>query len=259
FHQLANKAREVYFAKKKRLQARQKQRRLEREELQQQQQQHKGLGSGDSSRQKPPNVSSSKPKRKMSKSLSSPAQSLVVSSSRGLSSFSPETLAKKRPASTDFRDLDTAGLSASPLVRMTRSLTDTSGSDKKQDIHQSLAMPAFSFSPQHQQSQHQHQHQQSIGMLSTLLEHKVEPCSSNSQPGNSLGEAQASPDMEQHVTATVATLQQAFDDVTRTQQISPIASSMDMGAGSPPWSANSQTAEKDGWEGMLSSLFQRNN
>ncbi|KAJ2660244.1 hypothetical protein IWW48_003076 [Coemansia sp. RSA 1200] len=258
FHQLANKAREVYFAKKKRMQARQKQRRLEREEQQQQQQQqHKGPGSGGSSRQKPSNVPLSKPKRKVSKSLSSPAQSLVVSSSRGLSSFSPETLAKKRPASTDFLDLGTADPSASPLVRMTRSLTDTSGSDKKQGIHQSLAMPEFSFSPQHQQFQHQHQ--QSIGMLSTLLEHKVEPGSSNSQPGSSLGEVQASPDIEQHVSATVATLQQAFDDVTRTQQMSPVASSMDMGAGSPPWSADSQTAEKDGWEGMLSSLFQRNN
>ncbi|KAJ1664767.1 hypothetical protein IW140_002957 [Coemansia sp. RSA 1813] len=250
FHELANKAREVYFAKKKRLLARQKQRRLEREEQLLQQQEQKNPGSTSLQELSRATGSKAKPKRKTSKSLSSPPPSLVVSCSRDLSSFSPESLAKKKPASAGCHDAAVnATIKAAPPVRMTRSLSDTyNSSSSKQSLRESLTMPAMATSQQ-----------KAAGSLSTLLEHNVELGASNDQSDRSLGEAHTSPDMERHVSATVATLKQVFDEVRRSQPTSPVATPSELDVSGPQWSPDSQAMEQNVWNDMFNKLFPNSN
>ncbi|KAJ2549157.1 hypothetical protein EV175_004551 [Coemansia sp. RSA 1933] len=237
FHEQASKAREAYFAKKKRVQARQKQKKLERDGQQQQkkqqQEQHGSLVSSPSS-------SGPKAKKKSAKSLSSPPPSLVISTSRNLSSFSPESLAKKLPASGSFPGT----VSVTPPVRMTRSLSDTynnSSSASKRIIRESITMPVLGTS-----------HLQSAGSLSTLLEHSAELGASHSQLGRSL----TPPDMDLHVSATVASLKQAFDEAQRSQPTSPVAQAATLGGvGGQQWPQTSQPIESHEWEGVFNKLF----
>ncbi|KAJ1827138.1 hypothetical protein LPJ56_001824 [Coemansia sp. RSA 2599] len=103
YHEMAMKARDQYFAKKKRIQARQKQKKMEREELAQTQQASRNLQ-----------------KTRRQASGSNFVSQLVVSDARGLSSFAPEALAQGPMSAMSHQEFSAMQM---PQPRLSRALT----------------------------------------------------------------------------------------------------------------------------------------
>ncbi|KAJ2232209.1 hypothetical protein H4R99_007487 [Coemansia sp. RSA 1722] len=103
YHEMAMKARDQYFAKKKRIQARQKQKKIEREELAQMQH-------------------GSRNPQKTKRQASGPnfVSQLVVSDARELSSFAPEALAQGPLSAMSHQEFSALQM---PQPRLSRALT----------------------------------------------------------------------------------------------------------------------------------------
>ncbi|KAJ2878330.1 hypothetical protein FB639_003418 [Coemansia asiatica] len=108
YHEMAMKARDQYFAKKKRIQARQKQKKMEREELAQMQ-----------------HGSRNPQKTRRQASGSNFVSQLVVSDARELSSFAPEALAQGPLSAMSHQEFSALQI---PQPRLARALTVNIGS-----------------------------------------------------------------------------------------------------------------------------------
>ncbi|KAJ2883351.1 hypothetical protein H4R27_002821 [Coemansia aciculifera] len=244
YREQARLVRDLYFAKKKRIQAFQRARKIEREEL--------ALS--------PLSRTIAKPRRQTSGSNDLASQ-LVVAAARDLDSFSPEALAPMSPMSHQ----EFAAIRAAPVVRQSQSLS--LGIDTQQ-----LGSSVFGHAS----------HLARNGPGSSTLTPGLSRLNTGSSfamgggssaPSPFFGDATLSESATQSISQQVAT---SLEHLKASFSESPQSSSLTaMAIDTPPLAAPSTTAEwasaaaaaaaaasvhspdHGGWEGMLNSLFQK--
>ncbi|KAJ2861635.1 hypothetical protein GGH94_004777 [Coemansia aciculifera] len=244
YREQARLVRDLYFAKKKRIQAFQRARKIEREEL--------ALS--------PLSRTIAKPRRQTSGSNDLASQ-LVVAAARDLDSFSPEALAPMSPMSHQ----EFAAIRAAPVVRQSQSLS--LGIDTQQ-----LGSSVFGHAS----------HLARNGAGSSTLTPGLSRLNTgssfamgggSSDPSPFFGDATLSESAAQSISQQVAT---SLEHLKASFSESPQSSSLTaMAIDPPPLTAPSTTAEwasaaaaaaaaasvhspdHGGWEGMLNSLFQK--